>query len=284
MALTRMLQRRHARTVRLCAGWWFQGWACAMALPAAAAPAVPLAFQSSADVAHVRRVVRALGQQHTPGAFFALRDALHEGLPDAVADEALLALGEHGSQEAQELLREFMVHHRPTARIAAYRAFVARASPLSAGEILSTGLGDGDAQVREACAQLMAEHGSAQHVPRLMAALAQGTQGAISALYQWGGDDLLPSLAAHGAAMPAAVMRSGYERALLRSDVLPATQVRLVQQLEAQGTPDARRFLERMLLQRDWSAYPAVRAALTAAIARLPKDEAQLRAIEERKS
>lgn len=221
-------------------------------------------------------VIAALGRMpHGRGAP-ALRDALQAGLPDKVADAALSALGDQGGPVAFDTLLEFSRHRRPAARAAAYRALAHGFSgdPLRAA--LARGLGDAHPAVRDTCAALLAVHGDAQAVARLLSALDRGVFGAARAIGALADEPGLSAFAKRLDDLPLPVMLDGYRTALRRPALSADVKVRLIAQLEARGTPAVRAFLQRVLIGTDWSNAPQVREALTQAIPRLPQSTTEV--------
>lgn len=228
--------------------------------------------QAPADLptSQALRRIRALGRQPNQTGVAPLIGALQAGLPDRVTDAALAALGAQGGQQAAEVLRSFTSHRRSSARLAAYTALADNFAPRLRRSALEAGLGDGDPRVRSHCATLLATHGTAASVPRLLSAFDAGLDASAVAIGQLATSTQLEVFITRFSKQPLAVMLAGLEPALTRRDVPPATKLSLVTAVQDLGTASAASFLQQLLLSHDWSHAPAVRTALVSALAALP--------------
>ncbi|MFI5309289.1 MAG: HEAT repeat domain-containing protein, partial [Polyangiales bacterium] len=215
----------------------------------------------SRDPERQRIALAALTEHAEASAVSALADALHAGLPDALADRAIQALGGTRSSKALSTLAELTRHRRAGARAAAYAA-ASGIEGEAADELIALGLRDSDANVRGLCARSLGERGARTQLDLLFRALERGVPEASPAIGKLAPAAGLERFHAQLGHAPMQVMLAGYEQILRRADLDEAVKLDVIARLGEVAGLSAKRFLERMLVDRDWSKQARVQRAL----------------------
>jgi len=215
----------------------------------------------SQDPTRQSAALAVLTEHGSPGAVQALADALHAGLPDALADRAIQALGATGQSTALPVLAELTRNRRASARAAAYAA-AGRLAGESANELIALGLRDSDTNVRAVCARTLGERGARAELDVLFRALERGVPEASAAVGKLAQREALERFHAQLGHAPIQVMLAGYEQLLVRADLDEGVKLDAIARLGEVAGPSVKRFLERMLVDRDFSKQPRVQSSL----------------------
>jgi HEAT repeat protein len=216
----------------------------------------------SGDPSKVGAAIDGLRERGEPKLVPVLAELLHQGLPDAMADRALEALGATRSTQALPVLAELTHHRRASARAAAYAA-AARIDGESVDELLAEGLRDSDAGVRGQCARRLGERGAVRQLEVLFRALERGVPEAGVALGKLCDAAAAQRFHTHLGRAPIQVMLGGYEQLLARAELGEDVKLDIIARLGEVAGVTVKRFLEHELADQDWSKQPRLLHALS---------------------
>ena len=131
-----------------------------------------------------------------------------------------------------------------------------------ADELLAQGLRDSDSAVRGTCARRLGERKASSQIDVLLRAFERGVPEAAVAVGRIADAATSARFHAQLGHAPIVLMLSGYEPLLLRADVDEATKLDVIARLGEVASISVKRFLERMLVEHDWSAQPRLRSTL----------------------
>jgi len=191
----------------------------------------------------------------------ALAAYLSEGLPDALADATVEALGQTGSPRALQTLSRFRRHRRAGLRRLVYRA-IADVQDASAVPLLVGGLRDSDAGVRGVAATMLGDRKAVSELDVLFHALARGVPEAADSIGRIAGADALPRYDAYLETLPLGVMLDGYRRFLERRDLSEQAQLDIVGRLGEVASRTVKTFLLSLLDRGDFRKRERLRFAI----------------------
>ena len=222
----------------------------------------------SGDPVRVAAALDALGAQKSHAAVLALAGFVREGQGDALADRAVLALGNTRSPEALGVLGELTRHRRASAREAAYRA-IAKIPGADADALLGSGLRDSASPVRVVCARSLGERNARSQLDLLFLAFDRGVPEAGVAIGQIADGPAVARLHERLGHAPIQPMLGAYEKLLLRPDVPESTKLDVLGRLGEVATPNVKLFLEGLMAAHDWSKQLPVLRSMADTAARI---------------
>jgi len=220
----------------------------AVAAPAAEEGAAALdgerrALLGDDDTAAVR-ATKTLGTRKSGAATDALLEVLATGTTPQVAEAALGALGASPDEKAWDTLALYAGHHNPAIRKAALRALTGMKGSKAAGAedveanradrtstLLVGALGDADADVRAAAAEVLAARGDRSGLSRMMALLRDNEAGVSEPLGVLATPALIPQIGELLGAVNDEVLANTLGATLKRKDLAEPLRVDVVRTL-----------------------------------------------------
>ena len=175
-----------------------------------------------------------------------LEKRMREGLPVDLLAAALDALSLLQKPSAAPVLQELMLYRDPKIRIAAIQAFVAlgpKHTP-QAEALLVRRLGDGDPGVRAAAAAGLGELSVRSALPSLFKAFEKGIQGSGGALSKLAAPEHLDRIVGYLGVYPFENVAPILLGLLERADFAEGAKLRVIEEIQAVATPEARSALE----------------------------------------
>ncbi|HEY6876539.1 MAG TPA: HEAT repeat domain-containing protein [Polyangiales bacterium] len=194
-----------------------------------------------------------------------LEDRVRSGLSRTLLDVAIDSLQLLNDKSASALLVELSRHRRPEVRVRALES-LSHAKTSQARDALVRGLGDADADVRNAAAMALAELADHGTFTTLLHALERGIEGAAPALGKLAKPEdlnaLFDALEHHGLDR----CRPFFATLLARRDFPDAEKVRALERLIARGGEDTVDALSTLQSELPADASPRVKKLLADAI------------------
>lgn len=190
------------------------------------------------------KAAKTLGGRKSGAATDALLEVLSTGTTPAVAEAALGALGASADEKAWDTLALYAGHHNPVLRKAALRALTGVKGSKGAGAedaeargadrtstLLVGALGDADADVRAAAAEVLAARGDRAGLSRMMALLRDNEPGVAEPLGVLATPALIPQIGELLGAVNDEVLANTLGSALKRKDLAEPLRVDVVRTL-----------------------------------------------------
>lgn len=228
-----------------------------------------LAKLQSGDESQIHEALVALQKGGPAGAALAsaVADVLAHGLPLALTEAAIAALGDLESPAGSAVLAEYTRHRDPKIRRVAVAA-LARTKGPAAGPALTRALADPDPSVRGTAASGIGVAKAKDAVASLFLALDHRVNEAAVSIGQLCDAQQCQQLAAKLGPMPFDVITGGLEQVLFRppSEISDDVKLKIIERIRALGTVESQKFLSDV--QKRWTTgSPRLRQALENAVA-----------------
>jgi HEAT repeat protein len=225
---------------------------------------------SSSKPDEVRMAIEGAATVGTPDVIPLIQERIRAGLPPDLLEVAMDSVLLLGHPSAEDLFATLARHRRASVRKKALQALVTLRSP-GANAVLSQGLSDDAAEVREAAAEGLGELGAAASADRLFLAFDHNVMNAGKALGRVVKDDQVPRLLAYFGRVPLTTLTPVLDALLTRRDLSEATKLSVISALTELATAEARGYLEGLSQRLPGDTPVRVRRAIDEAVSRIAK-------------